>query len=335
MKRNLYTESVKNIRARKTLVDNAISNIYSADSESEVKVMKKQNRTFKFVSAIAAVLAVVVAIGAFVFPLGKDSRNDIPVKRKKPVVAVEVLDANRAFALTSHGGATPDEINSETYVKISEIKSVSSGAHYRSGYSVDENGKIVIDSTRELLSLHQEFTLDMTCTGDNIESVTYTAHNSCLAYYDSYEGFISAVDLSKDEIERYDATGHFDNNKWASSCTFDYNCQPKSSWDKTAVVFEGDDVVDGTIPLRISFFFDFADEKNIEFVDGKYVITVVDDSEDPCELKEIFEEEFNLHADDYALDVTANYKDGSTFTKTLKFKCELEGNFLYLYAIEV
>lgn len=336
MRNNRYTEYLKNIRASESVVDKAISAIHDTTSESEVTIMKNIRKPFKFVSAVAAVIAVVVAVGVFTLAPCNNDKNLI---ENTLADTDEIKSSGRAFALTVNNhedsSSTPDEITTETYVKISEIKSFSSGAHYRSGYSIDENGKVVIDSTRELLSLQQEFTLDMACNGENIESITYTAHNSCLAYYDSYEGFISAVDLSKDEIERYDATGNIDNNKWASSCTFDYNCQPKSSWDKNAVVFEGDDVVDGTIPLRISFNFDFSDGKNFDFVDGKYVVTVVDDSEDPYELKEIFEEEFNLHADEYALDITANYKDGTTYTKTLKFKCELEGNFLYLYAIEV
>ena len=332
MKDNQYTRVVKEIKAPKCIVSKAVDSIYGAQTESEVISMNKTNITFKALSAIAAMLAVVISLSVILYSL-KPSNNTQEEINSKSVTRNFALSVNRGVS-SDDEVSTIDEITPEAYVKISEIKSFSSGAHYRSGFSIDENGKYVIDSTRELLSLQQEFTLDMTCTGENIESVTYTAHNSCLAYYDSYAGFISAVDLTDDEIERYDATGTIDYNKWASSCTFDYNCQPKSSWDKNAVVFEGDDVVDGTIPLRISFRFDFTDGKNIEFVGDKYVITVVDDSEDPYELKEIFEEEFNLHADEYALDIIANYKDGTTYTKTLKFKCELEGNFLYLYAIE-
>lgn len=327
MKQNQYTESVNKVKAPKKAVEKAISGIYSASLESEVIIMKNPKKTLKFVSAIAAVLAVIVAIGAFTFTADRNSAND------KSAEAVKLVNAGRAFALTANSNAddtstTADEIGPEAYVKIAEIKGFTSGAHYLADSLVlaDDGYYVPADSTRKLLSLSQEFNLDITCEGEDIESITYTANNSCLAYYDSYEGFMSAVDLTSEEIDRYNASGSINYNKWASACTFDYDCQPKSSWDKTAVVFEGDDVFDGTMPLRIHFTF--------EFEKGKYTFEV-DDEENSDAFKSIFEKEFNAHADEFSLDVTANYKDGSSYTKTLKFKCEVEGNFCYLYAIEV
>ena len=37
---------------------------------------------------------------------------------------------------------------------------------------------------------------------------------------------------------------------------------------------------------------------------------------------DLFIETFNNNAQNYTVDITANYTDGSTLTKTLQFKCE-------------
>ena len=321
MKDNLYTRAVNDLKAPKSVVENAVDSICSSEPEGEMLVIKSGRSKIRLVSAIAAVLAIVITLGAVTLLGGDKSMQNSGTAYDEVKVA-----AGRSFALSAN--ASGDEIVPDMYVKIAELQGFTSGAHYLADDLVlaDDGYYVPADSTRKLLSLSQEFNLAITCEGEDIESVTYTANNSCFAYHDSYEGFVSAVDLTDEEIEKYDATGSINNNKWASSCTFDYDCQPKSSWDKNAVVFEGDDVFDGTIPLRIAFNFDFEE--------GEYEITV-DDEENSKELEAIFVKEFNEHADEYSLDVTANYKDGTKSTKTLKFKCELKGNFIYLYAIEV
>ncbi len=313
MKDNLYTQAIKNIKAPATLVDDTISRLSGASAESEVINMKEtKHRGVKLTSAIAAVLALIITFGAITLLGGTSTEHSF------------VLTANAAESTADE--ATADEITKEAYIKIGEIKGFSDAGTGLHRKQYDENGDVYYNMYEaELLSLSKEFTLEMTCTGENIESITYTAHNSCFAYDEEYEGLLSVVELTEEETNRYNASGGTDFYKWAASCTYDYNCQPKSSWDKTAVVFEGNDVVDGTIPLRMAF--------NFEFEDGKYFVTI-DEHTGDSETDPIFEKEFNAHADEFALDVTANFADGSKTTKTLKFKCENDGNHLYMYAIE-
>ena len=86
-----------------------------------------------------------------------------------------------------------------------------------------------------------------------------------------------------------------------------------------------EDGFDGTVPLTMCVRFTF-DE-------GEHVYTL--DDEDYVDLDDVVYNEFNLHADDYSLDVTANFTDGTQVTKTLKFMCDDSMTQLQLLVTEV
>ncbi|MBR3987921.1 MAG: hypothetical protein IKK10_01300 [Clostridia bacterium] len=306
MKRNIYTNTIKKIKAPQGLVDNSIDNLYSADNDNKVIVMKK-NKHFKLklTSAVAASLVIIISLSFIIH--GKKPQPSHPF-----IISVQAVD-------TSHDSATMDEITHESYIKIDQIKNFGQGACTQThGYYNENDEYILIDENEDLLFIEKEFTLELNCIGENIENITYTAHNTYLTYMPYYKGLADVVELTDAEREKYHAYSSSQGFGWASSCTFDYDCQPKSSLDHEL----DDDSLDGTLPLRIAF--------HIELEDGKYVIPSIDD----CDLVGIFEEEFNARSDEYALDVTANFKDGTSTTKTLKFKCERKENHLYLCAIE-
>ena len=69
------------------------------------------------------------------------------------------------------------------------------------------------------------------------------------------------------------------------------------------------------------------------FEEGEHEVFIEKNKHDESPL---FENEFNSNADDYELNITANFKDGKSVTKTLKFKCEnTKDRGLVLYAKEV
>lgn len=308
MKRNLYTQDIEKIKAPDELVEKSINTLYGAVNNNEVFIMKKYKHfKLKLTSAIAASLVLVLVLSIVMF---KDN-GESPTPDSNPVSHPFILSVQAADSLGN--SSTMDEISKDTYVKINKIKNFGQGFGTTTKYN--ENGDYLYDEIFEVL---KEFTLELDCSGENIETVTYTAHNTYLSYMPSYEGLIKAIDLTEEEREKYNAYASFDGFGWASSCTFDYNCQPKST-----LTFElPEDSLDGSIPLRIAFY--------LELEDGKYTTT----SRDNVDVKRIFEEEFNARSDQYALDVTANFADGTSTTKTLKFKCENDTTHLYLCAIE-
>ncbi len=308
MKRNFYTKAIENIKAPKSLIEKSINSIYGAATENEVKIMKKTNHfKLKLTAAIAASLVLILVLSMVMFK----GNGESPTPDNDPVSHPFILSVQAADYIDDM--STMDEINKDAYVKINKIKNFGQG--FGTTVSYNENGEYEYE---QIFEVSKEFTLELDCSGDNIETVTYTAHNTYLTYMPSYEGLIEAVDLTEEEREKFNAYSSIDRFGWASSCTFDYNCQPKST-----LTFElPEDSLDGTIPLRIAF--------NFKLEDSKYITT----SPDNVDVKTIFEEEFNARSDNYALDVTANFADGTSTTKTLKFKCENDGTHLYLCAIE-
>lgn len=304
MKNNLYTQAVKNVTAPKKLIDDTLISIYSTTTESEVITLKnKSHRTLKLTSALAAALVLVFIISAIAFTNANNNTN--PNDNDKNSII------NHPFILTASAAneASADEITPETYVQIGKIQNLGSGVY------LNHN-----DFNEYNLCIMKEFTLELNCTGENIESVTYSANNTYLTYRPNCEGLLEAVELTDEEREKYDANTSFDGFGWASSCTFDYNCQPQSTLTE---IPDYDDWVDGTIPLRIAF--------HLNLDDGEYDMQALDD----YDFTSVFEKEFNAHADEFSLDITANFTDGTKSTKTLKFRCENAGEHIDMYAIEV
>jgi len=312
--KNHYTNSLEKIIAPKNLVEKTINKLYSENINNEVINMKRTKCfKLKLTSAIAASLILILMLSVIMYGRNNSNSSDNPNSLSHPfMITVKAAD-NR------DSDSTTDEITHESYVRIDNIKNFGQGFIAQPhGYVNENNEYIIIHDGLDLLELSKEFTLALTCTGENIKSITYTAHNTYLTYMQSYQGLLTTEALTSEEKDLYDANTSFDHFGFASSCTFDYYAQPKSTLD-----FEiPEDSLDGTIPLRIAF--------NFELEEGKYSVPSLEDEH----LMPIFEKVFNEHAEKYALDVTANFKDGTSTTKTLNFKCENDGQHLYLCAIE-
>lgn len=297
MKDNLYTQSMKNIKAPHALVDDTITKLSGADISDEViTVEKPKHRAIKFTSAVAAVLALI--IGLSVIPFGGNSNAP---------------DSEHNFVITA--GAA--EITPETYISLGFLESSFESGTFSINQQTGEH--IVLDAVKE-------FSVDIQCSGENIESITYTPNNGFLQYSPDFDGLISYVELTNEEREKYHAGASSNGSMQASSCTFDYYNQPRSLWDPEVTGFEiPEECIDGTVPLRVGYTISFEREANmvVPYIDG------FADSDD------IFVSEFNAHADEFSLDVTANFTDGTQVTKTLKFMCDDSMTQLQLLVKEV
>lgn len=300
MKDNLYTHSIDKIKAPSKLLNKSLCRMRSFNNKSEVTVMKHPKRKIiKLTSAIAAVLAVTIGFGTIYFTTEKN--------------------AEHPFMLTANAA----EITPETYIEVGELQSFSGTSHYRTHGYMDKNQMYhLTDNNEDLLFSGQEFNIDMKCSGEDIESITYTANNSYLTYAPDYEGLIDCISLTNEEMEKYWASGSTNNFVQASSCTYAYDKQPQSRLD-----FEvPEDSVDASYPLRMVF---------TVFFEERECVIANDKNQKNTEHK-IFAEKFNENSDDYSLDVTANFKDGTKTTKTLTFRCEYaEDGKLMFYAKEL
>ncbi|MBQ4128168.1 MAG: hypothetical protein IJD68_00175 [Ruminococcus sp.] len=285
-----YKNAIRSITAPDSLIENAIENMQNAKTEA-CAVEKPKHTAIKFTSAVAAVLALIIGL------------NFIPFGANKP-------DGEHNFVITV--GAA--EITPETYISLGNLEESNESALFR---YLDEDLKKV-----SVLELGREFNVDIQCSGENIESITYTANNGYLRYDPSFSGLIDFTEVREDVSSKY--VVHFPDS--ATSCTYDYNNQPRSFWDVDEMGFEiPEDGFDGTVPLTMCVRF--------KFDEGEHVYTL--DDEDYVDLDDVVYNEFNLHADDYSLDVTANFTDGTQVTKTLKFMCDDSMTQLQLLVTEV
>lgn len=298
MKDNLYTKTMENIKAPQKLVDNTIEQMREAGENSKVITFEKpKRRVLKFASAVAAVLALV--IGLSVIPFG-DSKN--------------ADDTQHNFVLKV--GAA--EITPDVYIEVGELSNSGSGASFKpkdqeaAAKSFDWIGEYDLIRMDKMF-LPQEFDIQ----GENIETVTYTTHNCRLAYDSKFEGIVAVEEIPMEEMQEKGVAYFYDSYKWAESCTLDYQSQREC--------------IDSREWFAIpKFGVEFA----FQYEEGEHTVTIKEKNE--INIDPFFVDEFNAHADEFTLDITANFTDGESVTKTLKFRCESpEGSVMVLYAKEV
>ena len=292
MKNNIYKNTIESITAPKTLVDEAVQKLNDADGTSEVIAFEKpKRRMVKFTAVAAAVLALIVGL------------NFIPFGDNKQ-------DNEHNFVITA--GAA--EIKPDTYITLGNLEESNETGLFR--YLDEELKKVSV------LELGREYNVDIQCSGENIESITYTMNNGYLRFDPDFNGLIDFTDVEKDVTDEY-VVSYPD---WASSCTYDYNNQPRSFWDAEEMGFEiPEEGFDGSVPLRMCVRFKFEEGEVVRIFD----------EEDYVNLDDVVYSEFNAHADEYSLDVTANFTDGTQVTKTLKFMCDDSMTQLQLLVTEV
>lgn len=322
MKDNSYMNAMNSIKAPENLIDDAVQNIKEAETSSELTVVEKpKRRVLKFTSAVAAVLALI--IGLSFIPMG----------------GKEKTDAEHNFVITV--GAA--EITPDVYVEIGELVNYGSGAsfkeigedknsnlwdgeeHDETAYDLnDENIEVPDDmwmtGTYYLMGMRRMFMpQELSIQGENIESITYSVKNCRLVFDSKFEGVIDADILSEEDFvsNGEPVIPYYNGYEWAKSCTFDYKIQQES-------------IQSGKWQGTPKFGIEFA----MKFEEGEHEVYIEKNKHDEAPL---FESEFNSNADDYALEITANFKDGKSVTKTLSFKCENieDRGLVTLYAKEV
>lgn len=211
------------------------------------------------------------------------------------------------FVLT----ANAEELNNDTYIQVGKLECQGNGGAMRF-----EGGSF------KLQEIGANFDFNIECVGENIESVTYSADNACLYIKGDYEGVIDYEALTMEQLmDGKDINTHRSGYKRVNACTFDYDMQPQGD---TKGINSGE--LQEEIPLCGSFL--------IEDFIGVYEF---EPTSRDFDVRDIFIEEFNKSAENFTVDVTANYTDGSTLTKTMQFQCQKteDGNDICLSAMIV
>ena len=295
MKKNLYTDGISKIKVSEEVINLGIEAVNNYNPEQDVvniSSAKPKKRYFKPIAAAAAVLTVAVAGGTVLSIIGHKSNP---------------------FVLTA--GAT--ELNSETYIEVGNLDFISQSSNWGGRECKLQDGKLIYDENEAptLYWFEGEFNLGIQCKGENIESITYTVNNGHFLVDDSYEGCISYS--FSDSPEGY---GTINKMKLADTCTFAYNMQPQSRLDFE--VPEGG--VDGSYPLIVAFR---AEDKDNLYHNNpeKYTVEHENKNADPLDYVNyalLATDLINSSPNEYSVDFTANFADGSTSTQTIVFRCE-------------
>lgn len=278
MKKNIYTDGISRMKTPDELLNKSIENIRSAEVTEEVisfKTARSKRTWIKPLSAIAASLAIVIALGSVgVFTEKESSKNP--------------------FVLT----ANADEINNEAYIQVGKLECQGRGMAM---VKVDE------ESDPMLTEMGAIFDFNIECVGENIESVTYSADNTCLYIIYDHEGVLDYVPLTMDQfMDGKDVDIYRGGYRRVNACTFDYDMQPQGDGKP----IKPEEYAE-KIPLCGSF-------KLQELKD----VYIPNFDTEGFDVTNMFIEEFNKRAEDFTVDITAKYTDGSTLTKTIQFQCQ-------------
>lgn len=293
MKDNLYIKAIESITAPQNLVDETVQKLNV--SESKEKVIEFRKSKCKIIKFTAAAVFVLI-IGINCIPFGDSPASDI----------------EHNFVLKVDAA----EINPDVFVEIGELQESGGGSGFK---AIEENEDNVLgmDGTYHVIRVDRMFSpQNLNIEGENIATITYTAHNCRLAYDTEFAGLVDVDEIPEEELLKRGVVRYYNKLQWAKSCEFDYSSQrhniDSGKWS-------------GATPLQLEFAFDFEE--------GEHIMTSND--EHYIDTNPLFEENFNARSDEFSLDITANFKDGESVTKTLNFMCEnTDDRGLILYAKE-
>lgn len=319
MKNNLYTEHIQKIKAPDSLIENTIEAMRETDSVAQTQD-KPKCVALKFTGIVAAMLALIIGLSFIPFGNGNVTNGEhnfvitVGAAEITPDVYVEVGE------LVNYGsGASFKEIGEDKNSNLWDGEEHDETAYDLNDENVDVPDDMWISGMYHLMEIQRMFMpQDLNIQGENIESITYSVKNCRLVYDDKFEGVIDAEILTDEDLvsNGENVIRYYNGYEWAKSCTFDYQIQQES-------------IQSGKWQGTPKFGLEFA----MTFEEGEHEVFIEKNKHDESPL---FENEFNSNADDYELNITANFKDGKSVTKTLKFKCEnTEDRGLVLYAKEV
>lgn len=277
-----YNEFVSTVKAPESAVEKAVDCMYQMDTTSATREYKPKHRGYFGVAATAAVLCLVLLAGVMFYPFGKGAEN------------VFVINAGAA------------ELNSYELTKLGELK-----CEFNSlGICFDEENEAISFSMCEWLDF------PITCTGENIEAVTYKVQgNGFFTIPETEKGISDKVPFeSSDEPYSYEkihlsglneiksygesfssfTTEYLHQNQEALLCLYASEDNGKYCEKYNASAVETDD---GT-----------ARGKNFDYQQMYYDL---------------------FSAGDYSIEITAKFNDGTTQTKTVDLVIEKADKEIY------
>ena len=292
MRKNEYTKKLSEIKAPQSAVEKAIKAALEADkNRKEVVVMpKKSNKIIKIVSAAAA--CAVVATGVAVI-----SNQNVPVIHDNSMISQ--TSVKNSFALMVNAA----ELNEENTVGISELNMSGLNAMGTDCMCIE---RVDIDENTSKLRAAWCPTINfpVVCRGNGIKSVTYKINNALFVPNEN----LQFTEIVRSEID--ESTLEIYNGYICNSFTIEYGEQLKSE-DVAFIRLKPSDTPDLSK--------DDLTKQAQEFLENLPNFDAFVDFRNGDKYAELRNALFKAEIQDVTVDITVNYKDGTSTTHTIAF----------------
>ena len=294
MRKNEYTKKLSEIKAPQSAVEKAIKAALEADkNRKEVVAMpKKSNKIIKIVSAAAACAVVVTGVAVI-------SNQNVPAPVIHDNSMISQTSVKNSFALMVNAA----ELNEENTVGISELNMSGLNAMGTDCMCIE---RVDIDENTSKLRAAWCPTINfpVVCRGNGIKSVTYKINNALFVPNEN----LQFTEIVRSEID--ESTLEIYNGYICNSFTIEYGEQLKSE-DVAFIRLKPSDTPDLSK--------DDLTKQAQEFLENLPNFDAFVDFRNGDKYAELRNALFKAEIQDVTVDITVNYKDGTSTTHTIAF----------------
>ena len=294
MIKNEYTKKLSEIKAPQSAVEKAIKAALEADkNRKEVVAMpKKSNKIIKIVSAAAACAVVVTGVAVI-------SNQNVPAPVIHDNSMISQTSVKNSFALMVNAA----ELNEENTVGISELNMSGLNAMGTDCMCIE---RVDIDENTSKLRAAWCPTINfpVVCRGNGIKSVTYKINNALFVPNEN----LQFTEIVRSEID--ESTLEIYNGYICNSFTIEYGEQLKSE-DVAFIRLKPSDTPDLSK--------DDLTKQAQEFLENLPNFDAFVDFRNGDKYAELRNALFKAEIQDVTVDITVNYKDGTSTTHTIAF----------------
>ena len=294
MIKNEYTKKLSEIKAPQSAVEKAVKAALEADkNRKEVVAMpKKSNKIIKIVSAAAAFAVVITGVAVI-------SNQNVPAPVIHDNSMISQTSVKNSFALMVNAA----ELNEENTVGISELNMSGLNAMGTDCMCIE---RVDIDENTSKLRAAWCPTINfpVVCRGNGIKSVTYKINNALFVPNEN----LQFTEIVRSEID--ESTLEIYNGYICNSFTIEYGEQLKSE-DVAFIRLKPSDTPDLSK--------DDLTKQAQEFLENLPNFDAFVDFRNGDKYAELRNALFKAEIQDVTVDITVNYKDGTSTTHTIAF----------------
>lgn len=309
-KENKYVAAMKRVKLSEDGLERGLKRMRNSERDGKVVYMKQRNNRFKAAAVTAACLAAVIGVGSAVYAMNR------PFEDSQQPFTPSAGEIAKSFSIKAY-----DQEGDTSRIMLKELDSTKGS-----------QGSVAIG--KDIITASRCVEFPVVCDGEGIESITYSVDNynsdEVQMYFilnNKFDGVVSSnggENSSEMTIgnsdDRFGAVNYVDYDTYAATeYTVDFDSQPITEQFNT---FENGQKK--TAPVYLVVGFNGAnDDSFAEWIHNTEVnqytkLPTVNGSG-------IISQFMDNHRDETKIDVTANFTDGTSCTRTIQLSYETVG----------